>query len=114
LTPGTGQLGDGTQMNSGVPVRVRASASDPPPPDQGNVLRAVKQLPGDVLLDFTGAPATAWRVYRDADPLALGSTELKPDASIPSFLDSGALAASPSLLYYRVKGLSACSHEAGP
>ena len=95
-------------------MRVRASASDPPPPDQGNVLRAVKQLPGDVLLDFTGAPATAWRVYRDADPLALGSTELKPDANTPSFLDSAALAASPSLLYYRVKGLSACFHEAGP
>ena len=93
-----------------VTVTVRL---DTIPPDQGNVLLAVKQLL-DVVLDFTGAPAATWRLYRDGDKLLLGTTALAPDAATTSFTDPGAIPPLTALWFYRVKGLSPCSLTPGP
>jgi hypothetical protein len=86
---------------------------DDVPGDQGNVLRAARRGI-DVELSFPGAPATLWRIYRDADRTSLGSSALTPDVSSRSFTDGGAAPALPALGFYRVKGLSPCSFTPGP
>jgi hypothetical protein len=86
---------------------------DPIPPDQGNVVRAVKQLP-DVALSFPGAPATAWRLYRDLVKTQLGTSPLVPDTIVTSFTDPGSVPPPPALWFYRLKGLSPCSSTPGP
>lgn len=86
---------------------------DPIPPDQGNVIRAVRRGQ-DAALTFVGAPATWWRMYRDESKLALGTTALAPDVAVTSFDDPGAVPPPPELLFYRVKGLSPCSFTPGP
>lgn len=81
-------------------------------PDQGNVLRAVKQGP-DVLLSFSGAPAPEWRLYRDTDKTMLGASALKPDARTTSFPDAGAAAGPPSLYFYALDGLCTIDMDCG-
>ena len=104
-----GQVGDGRLSYSTAPIGLDL---DRLPPDQGNVLRAVREG-NDVLLDFAGAPATAWRVYRDATKSSLGATALSPDVASPLFADLGAVPRA-STDFYRVKGLSPCSTTPGP
>jgi alpha-tubulin suppressor-like RCC1 family protein len=90
-----------------VPLR-----DDTAPGDQGNLVRAVRRGE-DVELRFDGAPASVWRLYRDADKRTSGTTALTPDVGIPRFTDPGAVAnAQPA--FYRVKGLSPCTLTPGP
>src|SRR5262249_11482129 len=108
-----GQVGDGTYGSDDLmPVRTVMSSVDEVPPDQGNVLRAVRSG-SDVLLEFAGARAGSWRVYRDATKFSLGVTPVAPDAVTPLFLDVGEAASGSSWLY-RVKGLSPCTGRPGP
>ena len=90
------------------------SCVDTIPPNQGNVILAFKS-DTDVVLDFTGAPATMWRVYRDADKTVIGATGLTPDVGVTVFTDGGAvpMTAGEKLFYY-LKGLSPCSLTPGP
>lgn len=85
---------------------------DPIPPDQGNVLMAVR-AGVDVELSWGGATASRWRIYRDSLKTALGRTPLAPDTLSTRFTDWVALPRA-SLDYYRVKGLSPCSFTPGP
>ena len=85
---------------------------DPIPPDQGNVLRAVRRGI-DVELSFVGAAATLWRLYHDPDKLSLGTTPLLPDAVTTTYLDVGAIPRTGSE-YYQLRGLSPCSLTPGP
>ena len=89
-----------------------APGSDLVPPEQGNVLGAVRR-DGDVELSFPGAPAAAWRVYRDGSAPAIGRTALAPDVTDGRFRDRAALS-RPATDYYLVRGLSACSRTPGP
>ena len=82
------------------------------PPDQGNVLRASRQG-GDVRLDFGGATASSWRLFRDPVKTGLGTTPLLPDATAATYVDAAALGRAGNDLY-RVKGLSPCSLTPGP
>ena len=86
---------------------------DPIPPDQGNILRAVKQST-DVVLDFAGAAAIRWRLYRDGSKPFLGASALTPDTTTTKLIDVGAVTPPPALWFYRVKGLSPCSFTPGP
>ncbi|MFC2173019.1 hypothetical protein ACFLU6_10375 [Acidobacteriota bacterium] len=84
------------------------------PPDQGNILKAVKDEPtNSVILDFAGAPALEWRVYRDDVKTSLGTTPLTPDVTTTEFTDPGILA-DGNLYLYRIKGLSSCTKSPGP
>ena len=66
-------------------------------------------------LDFEGAPASMWRVYRDPDKTAIGGTELMPDVSVTEFTDPGAVASTEGeQLFYYLRGLSPCSLTPGP
>src|SRR5262249_12905460 len=58
-------------------------------------------------------PAPSWRLYRDGDKLALGTTPLVPDAPAASYVDRGAIPGPPALDFYRLKGLSPCSRTPG-
>jgi hypothetical protein len=89
-----------------------AVAADAIPPDQGNSLRAVK-AGSNVQLSFPGAPATIWRVYRDAAKTQIGSTAVTPDASQSEFSDSGGIA-RPGNSFYVIRGLSPCTRTPGP
>ena len=86
------------------------------PPDQGNVLRGFKRGVGvDVVLDFAGASARNWRVYRDTRKTSIGVTGLTPDTRLATFRDFGAVpTSSGGRLYYDVKGLSDCTQTPGP
>ena len=77
------------------------------------MLHAVKRLP-DVLLDFRAATAGAWRLYRDASKLSLGTSPLAPDTTVTSFLEPAQVPAPPDLEFYRLKGLSPCRRQPGP
>ncbi|MFC2173658.1 hypothetical protein ACFLU6_13660 [Acidobacteriota bacterium] len=84
------------------------------PPDQGNVLMAVKEVStASVVLDFSTGPASEWRVYRDTDKTTLGTTPLMPDVSTTDFTDPGILE-DGELYFYRIKGLSPCTKIPGP
>ena len=88
--------------------------ADPIPPDQGNVVRAVKDGLS-VSLSFDSATATRWRVYRDSSKSLATLDALTPDSDLASYLDRDAV--SPILgdsLYYVVRGLSPCSYTPGP
>ena len=76
------------------------------PPDQGNVLLAVKRGI-DVVLTWTGTGTSLWGIYRDPAKDQLGVTPIPPAASIPSFVDTGRATAT-GRDYYRLKGLSPC------
>lgn len=85
---------------------------DPVPPDQGNVLRCVK-AGTTVELSYPGAPAQAYRIYRDLKKQDLGETVLLDETDQESCSDAGAVAdARP--FFYRVRGLSPCSRTPGP
>lgn len=105
-----GQLGDGTTMDASLPVG--SGTPDPIPPDQGNVLRAVRQVKA-VVLSFAGAPAQSWRLYRDGVKSVPPTSRLTPDTSVSPFVDTDALLDTASG-FYRIKGLSPCSGTPGP
>ena len=113
-----GQLGTGSATQTGCdcenrPQPVAAGFLDPIPPDQGNLLRGVKRAT-DVRLEFAGAPASSWRVYRDPIKTALGLSALAPDPPGPVFTDPGAVTAPTALDLYQLRGLSPCSSTPGP
>ena len=84
------------------------------PPDQGNVLRAVRS-DRDVVVDFAGAPASQWDLYRDVFKTRLGVTSLNGPIQTETFTDP--MAVSQSLgrrLFYYVRGLSTCGETPGP
>ena len=81
---------DDAGPNSGSAYIYTGCLDDTIPPDQGNVIRATKSGT-DVVLDFTGAPASVWRVNRDGDKTSIGMTELPTDVGVTAFTDSGAL-----------------------
>jgi len=108
-----GQLGTGAYASSLVPLATLLPApTDPIPPDQGNILKGIRQG-ADVLLDFQNAPGgQTWRIYRDGVKTSLGVTPLTPDASTTQFLDPGRVTVA-STDFYRLKGLS-CNLTPGP
>ena len=104
-----GTLGNGDTANSSSPIRVDF---DYLPPDQGNLLRAVK-LGDDVELIFEGAQALLWEVDADFDKTTIGRTPLAAEMTERWLLDVAAVSASDSR-YYHVRGLSLCSLMPGP
>jgi len=109
--PGRGRTG--SFFSNRVKVDFTNTLPDPVPPDQGNVLRAVRQ--GDhVRLDFSGAAAPSWRILRaENDRTSLSARALMPDLTTTSFMDWAVIAWRPQL-YYSVRGVSPCSGDAGP
>jgi hypothetical protein len=98
-----GQLGDGTLASSSLPVTSAIVLGASVPPDQGNVLRAVRRA-ADVELTWTGA-ANSWGVYRDSFKDRLGRTELPPSVTSPIYVDAGR-ATSGGIDFYRIRGIS--------
>jgi hypothetical protein len=98
-----GQLGDGTPFIWYQPAAVTLDAV---PPSQGNMLRAIKKTGGVVGLDLTGAPASMWRLYRDAVKTAIGASPLTPGSDTTS--------PATGVAYYAARGLSACTMNEGP
>ena len=76
------------------------------PPDQGNVLRAIKSGT-DVVLTWTGTGAVSWGVYRDPAKRRLGLTQIPPAVGVVSFVDAGRVVVAADD-FYRVKGLTPC------
>jgi alpha-tubulin suppressor-like RCC1 family protein len=117
---GSGQFGNGTFSNVNLlPVQASINLGSSVPPDQGNVLHAIKLADGatwDVVLDWTGTGALTWRIYRDTDKSQLGTTALPPDATVVNFVDAGRVppVAGVPCDFYRVRGLSPCSATPGP
>jgi hypothetical protein len=105
---------DASNNEDGNTVELSAitGVGDPLPPDQGNVVRAVKSG-ADLELHFPDAQAGLWRVYRDPTAITVGTTALSPDLSTPDFVDTEALADTLDY-YYALRGLSPCSHTPGP
>jgi hypothetical protein len=87
------------------------TGADPVPPDQGNVLRAVREG-NDVRLGFRGAPAVVWRVDRKTDKAGAWAPATGPlfEASWP---DAGAVSAAEDY-FYALRGLSPCTFSPGP
>jgi hypothetical protein len=85
------------------------------PPDQGNVLRQVRQ-DDDVVLGWGATGASDWRVYRDDVKTQLGATNLSPDLTGTTFVDTGRVppVGGVPVDFYRVKGLSPCTFTPGP
>lgn len=107
---GTVGIGTGHTVARAVPSLLR-ELRDPPPPDQGNVLYAVRDGVS-VRLTFPGAPSNAWRVFRGSSKLLIGQSPHSPDPTIPEHVDVGAVP-DASDFYYSVGGLSACGNP-GP
>jgi len=101
------------QDGDGAGVYGQRFCDDLVPPDQGNVLRAVRRTE-DVLLSFADASAVRWRVLRDTDKKFLSPTGLAPDASVASFPDALAVPGPPMLYFYRIRGISPCTATLGP
>ena len=110
-----GQLGvdPAAVPNTPFPLHLIPAFPDPVPPDQGNVLLAVRSGQ-DVHLSFPGAPALRFRLFRDPIKTALGTTPLVPDVAVTSFADPAVVPGPPPLDLYRLKGLSPCSGIPGP
>jgi hypothetical protein len=85
---------------------------DDVPPEQGNVLKAVRRG-GDVVLSFRGAEASRWRLYADPGKEAIGRTPLGADVERRTGVDPGAVD-RPGPSYYSLRGVSRCSGVAGP
>jgi hypothetical protein len=102
----------GNEDGNLVTLSAAVDASDPVPPDQGNILRAVKASP-DVRLEFSGAPAMKWRVFRDYDKTKIGTTALTPDTTQTTFTDSSGILPT-GLSFYYLRGLSPCTWTPGP
>ena len=107
---GVGEAGDGLPVITPTPAVTLLR--DLTPLDMGNVLLAVRSGT-DVVIAVEGAPARAFRFYRDNDKLQLGTTDLLPDSFTPGFTDVGATG-SPDDLFYVVRGLSPCGLQPGP
>ena len=82
------------------------------PPDQGNLLRALK-AGVDVTLDFTGALALLWQIDADGGKSAIGQTILSTELTERRLTDIGAIGL-PGARYYYLRGLSLCSSTPGP
>jgi len=94
-----------------LPGRCPCTVPDLPPPDQGNVLRAVKQG-DDVVLSWTATGAARFRVFRDDAKTMIGLTRLPPDVSAVVDVDGGRVPGI-AIDFYRVRGLS-CGDKPGP
>ena len=109
--------GDNSYAQLGVPAlwyaaHPVAAGPDSLPASVGNVLLAVRQG-ADVLLEFGDASGKSFRMYRDGDKLALGTTALGADLTTTDDIDAGALGRG-GIDFYVVRGLSACSSTPGP
>ena len=101
-----GELGNGTNTASNLPVQASINLGPSVPPDQGNVLLATRSG-GDVVLTWTGTGTSLWSLYRDPAKRQLGFTPIPPTVNLRSFVDAGRAAFTASD-YYRLKGLYPC------